>query len=87
MTGGYCLGHSYGIRKVRTTVLVVSLLGLLAVTAGAAGFIWWELRDVELGFHGTLALILGVVLSLLVGVGLMTLVFYSARRGHDDSIG
>jgi len=69
---------------VRTTVLVVSLLGLLAVVVAASGLIWWELRDVELGFHGTSALILGVVLSLVVGVGLMFLIFYSARSGHDD---
>lgn len=87
MAGGLCLGHPYGRCKVRTAVLIVALLGLLAVAAGAAGFIWWELRDVKLGFHGTSALVLGVVLSLAVGVGLMTLVFYSARRGHDDSIG
>ncbi len=69
---------------MRTTVLVVSLLGLLAVVVATSGLIWWELRDVELEFHGTSALILGVVLSLVVGVGLMFLVFYSARSGHDD---
>jgi len=27
---------------------------------------------------------IGVVVSLAVGGGLMTLVFYSARHGHDD---
>jgi len=28
-----------------------------------------------------------VVLSLVLGIGLMYLVFYSARHGHDDTIG
>jgi hypothetical protein len=28
---------------------------------------------------------LGIIFSLLVGVGLMALVFYSSRHGYDDS--
>ena len=75
------------MRDLKTSIVVVSLLGLLILAAGAAGFIWWELRDVELSFHGVLALVLGVVLSLVLGIGLMYLVFYSARHGHDDTIG
>jgi hypothetical protein len=75
------------MRDLKTGIVVVSLLGLLILAASAAGFIWWELRDVELSFHGVLALVLGVVLSLVLGIGLMYLVFYSARHGHDDTIG
>jgi hypothetical protein len=37
--------------------------------------------------HGYVALALGVVLSLLLGFGLMALAFYSARRGYDDDQG
>ena len=33
-----------------------------------------------------LAMIAGTVLSLLVGGGLMALVFHSARQGYDDRI-
>jgi len=72
---------------VRTTVLILSLLAMLALATGLAGYIWWELRDVGMGLHGTLALVLGVVVSLALGIGQMFLVFYSARHGHDDSIG
>jgi hypothetical protein len=71
---------------VRTTVLVISLLAMLGLAIGAAGYIWWELREVELGVHGTLALIIGVLVSAGLGVGLMYLLFYSARHGHDDAI-
>jgi len=52
----------------------------------AAGYIWWELREVNLGLHGTLALVAGVFISLGLGVVLMYLLFYSARSGHDDTI-
>jgi hypothetical protein len=32
------------------------------------------------------ALVLGVVVSLVLGVGLMMLVFRSARRGYDEDV-
>jgi len=34
--------------------------------------------------HGYVAMILGIIFSLLVGCGLMALVFYSSRRGYDE---
>jgi len=36
--------------------------------------------------HGWIALALGVVISIALGVGLMALTFYSARRGYDDRV-
>jgi hypothetical protein len=33
---------------------------------------------------GFVALTLGVLFSLVVGVGLMALVFYSSRKGYDE---
>ena len=33
---------------------------------------------------GWAALIIGVVLSIALGVGLMALVFHSNRKGHDE---
>jgi hypothetical protein len=37
--------------------------------------------------EGHVAMWLGVVFSLVVGCGLMALVFYSSRRGYDDAAG
>jgi hypothetical protein len=64
--------------------IVAVLLGFLAAAVGIA---WWglnQLSDVEMGPHGYIALGLGVVVSLALGVGLMWLVFYSNRRGYDE---
>jgi hypothetical protein len=36
---------------------------------------------------GYLAMTLGVVFSLLVGIALMALLFYSSRHGYDDEAG
>ena len=67
------------------TALVIIVLGsLLAVSIAFAVFIWNDLGDVEMSGHGIAALVLGVVVTMGLGGGLMWLVFYSARKGHDD---
>ncbi len=69
--------------KVLITILVA--LALLSLWAGIAG---WNLEsDVEMSGHGYAAMTIGIVASLAVGIGLMSLVFYSSRRGYDDAAG
>ena len=70
---------------MKAFLLALVWTGLLAAAGGLALHLWLEMEDVRLGFHGWLALGLGVGLSLLLGVGLMTLVFLSARRGYDEA--
>ena len=47
--------------------------------------VWLELNGTIVSFHGYLAMGLGVVFSFVIGGGLMFLMFYSARKGHDAS--
>ncbi len=65
-------------------IVLIVLLSLL-VAACVFAYVGWTC---ESGFvvptAGYVALTLGVVLSLLVGVGLMALVFYSSRAGYDQ---
>jgi hypothetical protein len=37
-----------------------------------------------LSIHGYIAMILGIVFSLVLGCGLMALMFYSSRHGYDE---
>lgn len=68
---------------MRVLLLTLVLGGLLAfVMFGVLSD--WDAS--ALSVHGWIALSLGTVLSLLVGGGLMALVFYSARKGYDDRI-
>lgn len=69
---------------MRTVLLVISLVGLLVLATASAAYAWWRMAEVQIGIHGLIALVLGAVLSLLLGGGLMALVFYSHRHGHDD---
>ena len=69
---------------MRNYVLVAVLLILLAGALLVALYLWTSLEQVEMGFHGYLALALGAAVTMIVGVGLMALVFYSSRHGHDE---
>lgn len=70
-----------------TLIVVLVLFGLLALASIVAYVSWQQLAEVDIGFHGYMALGLGIGLTILLGVGLMSLVFYSSRRGYDDAAG
>ncbi|WP_029008111.1 hypothetical protein [Azospirillum halopraeferens] len=57
-----------------------------ALTGVALASLWMLEGDgFGLGLHGVLALVLGIVLTAALAVGLMALMFHSARSGHDDT--
>ncbi|HEX9791600.1 MAG TPA: hypothetical protein VGA60_13155 [Kiloniellales bacterium] len=69
---------------MRIFLLVAALGVMLAVSLSLAAYLWWDIGQVEMGIHGLIAMVLGALLSLLLGGGLMALVFYSHKRGYDD---
>jgi hypothetical protein len=64
---------------------LAALICILIATIVWAVLVWNASSDVEMGKHGWIALGLGTFFSLLIGCGLMALMFYSNRSGHDDS--
>jgi len=66
-------------------ILLVVLVILLILTGIWAVSIWNASSGVELGKHGWIALSLGTFFSLLIGCGLIALMFFSSRSGHDDA--
>ena len=55
---------------------------LLAIAGLFGGF------DTEgVSTHGIIAIVLGTMFTVLVGVGLMALIFYSNRSGRDETVG
>ncbi|MFQ5467987.1 MAG: hypothetical protein ACE5DS_07615 [Kiloniellaceae bacterium] len=69
---------------MRTGLLAIILGALLCLAAALGVYGWWMLGDVKMSLHGYLALGLGALATLLLGAGLMALVFYSSRHGHDE---
>ena len=66
--------------------LVVAAMCAMLVAAFVLGYLGWTSTDTNVPASGYVALVLGVVFSLVVGVGLMALVFYSSRKGYDEPV-
>lgn len=69
---------------MRTFLIIAPLLALLALAIWFAAAAWAHLGGDEIPLYGYVAIGGGVLVSLLVGGGLMALVFYSSRHGYDD---
>ncbi len=72
---------------MRKLLIIVPLLALLALSVWFAAAAWAHLGGDAIPFYGYVAIAGGVLFSLLVGGGLMALVFYSSRHGYDDLSG
>jgi hypothetical protein len=65
-------------------VLLAALSAILIMTIVWAVAVWTSSNDVPMSKHGWIALGLGTVFSLVIGCGLMALMFFSSRSGHDE---
>jgi hypothetical protein len=68
-------------------VLIFALLALLAGSLWFAASAWMALEGPAMPAEGYIALGFGILFSLVVGCGLMALMFYSNRHGYDDQAG
>lgn len=66
-------------------VLIAVLVALLILPVIWAVSVWNDTSDVVMDKHGWIALGLGTFFSLLIGCGLMALMFFSSRSGHDEA--
>jgi hypothetical protein len=63
------------------------VIAVLLLLLGASGFIAYRgltIDNVDVPASGYFAMAFGVIFSLIVGVGLMALIFYSSRKGYDE---
>jgi len=63
--------------------IAIAALGLFLGAAVWFLFYGWNLTNAELSTNGVIALVLGIVFSMALGAGLMTLLFWSNRKGYD----
>ena len=68
----------------RRAVITLCVCGVLTIAAiyGASTVE----SDIPMTGSGLTALIIGAAVTIFVGVGLMSLIFFSSRRGYDDAL-
>jgi hypothetical protein len=71
--------------KPANFALVAVLVVILAIAAFGA-YVEWTSMSTAMPAAGWAALIGGVVISILLGAGLMALMFYSNRHGWDEEV-
>jgi hypothetical protein len=89
LVAGRCARHYvHGMQTPRyslgTILLVGALIVILVAALWFAASAWTSLSGPPMPPVGYVAMTLGIAFSLIVGCGLMALVFYSSRHGYDD---
>jgi hypothetical protein len=69
---------------IGTIVMMAALFVILVLAVWFAVSAWTDIYGPPMPPVGYAAMGIGIVLSLLVGCGLMALLFYSSRHGYDD---
>jgi len=74
-------------RSTSTWIAVaLAITTVLAVVVVIAEF-WSGIGDSEISPAGWFAMGLGIIVTLALGIGLMSLVFFSSRAGYDETGG
>jgi hypothetical protein len=68
----------------KIALIAVPLFVILAAALWYAAQAWTATEGPPMPATGYAAMALGIVFSLIVGCGLMALVFYSSRHGYDE---
>jgi hypothetical protein len=78
-------GRSAPARSGAASWTIILVLVLLLVATDFVAYVGWTLADgIEVSAAGYVATAAGVLFSLVVGCGLMALIFYSSRNGYDE---
>jgi hypothetical protein len=65
-------------------IILAVLLGMLSAAIWIGYDIWKTTADIPISENGSIAMGVGAALLLLVGCGLMALLLYRSRHGHDE---
>ena len=75
------------MKRATSWLAVVGATLAVAIVAAVSVWNWDVIGNSGIDLNGWIALVLGVLATLAVGIGLMALIFISNRRGYDEPPG
>lgn len=66
--------------------IFLPLFAILIAAVWFAAHAWLMIEGPDVPLSGYVAMAGGIILTLVVGVGLMSLLFYSRRHGYDERV-
>jgi hypothetical protein len=75
------------VKRWTSWIAVAGAVIAVAIVVAVSVSNWAVIGNSGIDLNGWIALILGVLFTLAIGIGLMTLVFISNRRGYDEPPG
>ncbi len=78
------LARRAGLPPKQAIVLACVLVLIVVAFAAIGVWVWDQFSYANLDRSGGIALAIGVIATLGLGIGLMGLVFYSSRYGYDE---
>ena len=72
-------------RPIVTWIAATVAVAALVAVAVVIGEFWSGTGDSEISEAGWFAMGLGIFVTLVLGIGLMSLVFFSNRHGYDET--
>ena len=72
-------------RRIWTGIAATAAVVVVVAVAIVIAEFWSSIGDSGISVAGWFAMGLGIVATLALGIGLMSLVFFSNRRGYDET--
>jgi dipeptide/tripeptide permease len=73
------------VKRTQNLVAVAIAAAVVLAVGVVIATLWSGIGDSDISSAGWLAMGLGIIVTLGVGIGLMALVFISSRRGYDEA--
>mgnify|MGYP001354834990 FL=1 len=71
---------------VKNKIIIFVFLLVLFLVSFFSIKLWINLDFINISSHGIFAILICIVMSLIVGSGLMALAFFSAKHGYDENV-
>ena len=70
----------------KNKIIIFLFLAALSIVLFFSIKLWFSWDFIKISYHGLFAIAICVVMSLIIGSGLMALAFFSSKYGYDDKV-